>query len=656
QRLLKGKTSDGNAEIEHQTVRYVEINLYPAERSLKIASIYTTPIQRKPELITWWNELPTDWQQIFASQLHLNDSLTWASLIDDQASLKIGDTLFLNQTYAVEAADTMNLVSSLEETADVIASQVGSSHSKVLKQDTLITPTARLMSDLMQLSAVRELNLKDQQIDDLRPLHAMPELQKLTLSNTPIKSLFPLRNLRELTYLDISHTSIKNLEPLKYLSQLDTLIIDHTSVQTLEPLVRSQSITFLSAAHSELRFANALVELPSLAYLDISHTPLTRLPDLTEHTQLQILKADYSKLLSLPSFAENNQMKRLLLNHTRISNIESVESLKQLQVLEANFSLVQNISPLKGLEHLQFVSLEDALIDEQELAQFMEQRPQVAILYKTEQLMSWWEGLSQPWKSCLDAQMQQKLPLQQRLHQLIREAKLSLSPNCKVQDFRALKPFIKLEELTADEAGIENLAGIEVLTQLRTLSLRGNPLTDLQPLSTLSSLETLYLTACPVTDLTPLAKCQALEKLECDSTKVTNIEALQELAQISWASFEGCELDQIQIKEWLNQKPDLVLLYRSAYLDTWWKALKDPWRKVFLGYLTEGGPSHEALHKVSYLPSLEITHVNGLKDLQSLEPMLRLQKLTIRSCGLTQLTGIERHKELRELDLSQNPL
>ncbi|MEO1419010.1 MAG: leucine-rich repeat domain-containing protein [Bacteroidota bacterium] len=656
QRLLKGITSDGNAEIDHQSVRYIEINLYPASRSLKIASIYTTPVQRQPELITWWNDLSTDWQVLFAPQLQLNDTLSWADLIGKEEIPRIGDTLYFQQVYQAPSADEPNLVTSLQETAEVLESQQIQDNTPQLTQDTLATPTARLMSDLMQLSAVKELNLKDQPIEDLRALEGMPEIKKLNLSGTKIQSLFPLRNLRTLTYLDLSHTSIKDLEPLKYLTQLDTLILDHTPIQTLDPLVRSHTITYLSAAHTDLRFADALVELPALTHLDVRHTPLTRLPDLTEHTNLETFKADYSKLLSLPIFAKENKITTLSLNHTRISNIEPVSLLSELKTFEANFSLVQDIRPLQGLQKLQFVSLEDALLDEKELAQFMEQRPQVAVLYKTEQLITWWEGLDSSWKSCLTAHMQPNLPLQQRLHQLIRQAKLSLSPGCKVPNFHALTPFIQLEQLVADDAGIEKLEGIEELTQLRSLSIKRNQVIDLKPLASLPSLEILYLQQCPVIDLTPLAKCSSLRKLACDSTQVTDLSPLQDLSQMTWASFEGCELDKVQVKSWLDQKTDLTLLYRSSLLDSWWKGLSAPWQKVFRTYLPGENPSKEALHRLSYLSALEIVNINGLNNLKPLEPMLRLQKLTIRSCGLTQLQGVELHEDLQELDLSQNPL
>lgn len=89
-----------------------------------------------------------------------------------------------------------------------------------------------------------------------------------------------------------------------------------------------------------------------------------------------------------------------------------------------------------------------------------------------------------------------------------------------------------LAELTAEEAEIQDLRGIEALAGLRELYLSGNPITDLDPLRHLANLEVLSLYGGSVSDLGPLRDLEKLTVLHIGSNSLTDIRPLERLVRL----------------------------------------------------------------------------------------------------------------------------
>ena len=87
-----------------------------------------------------------------------------------------------------------------------------------------------------------------------------------------------------------------------------------------------------------------------------------------------------------------------------------------------------------------------------------------------------------------------------------------------------------VRNLRADHKGIVDIKGLEFATNLGTLRLSGNPITDLDPLTNLTTLKNLYLSnLSPSTsslDLRPLANLINLEQLTLINSKVSDISPL----------------------------------------------------------------------------------------------------------------------------------
>ena len=84
-----------------------------------------------------------------------------------------------------------------------------------------------------------------------------------------------------------------------------------------------------------------------------------------------------------------------------------------------------------------------------------------------------------------------------------------------------------LTNLNAGHSGIASLAGIENLTSLTTLAIRGNSITDIGPLGGLTSLTFLNLAANSITDISALSGLTSLTFLDLsNNTNLTDIQPL----------------------------------------------------------------------------------------------------------------------------------
>ena len=90
-----------------------------------------------------------------------------------------------------------------------------------------------------------------------------------------------------------------------------------------------------------------------------------------------------------------------------------------------------------------------------------------------------------------------------------------------------------LTDLTARNAGIASLVGIQNLTSLTTLYLVDNPVTDISALSGLTKLTTLWLFSNSNTDISALSGLTSLTDLRLGGNSITDIRALRELTNLT---------------------------------------------------------------------------------------------------------------------------
>ena len=97
-----------------------------------------------------------------------------------------------------------------------------------------------------------------------------------------------------------------------------------------------------------------------------------------------------------------------------------------------------------------------------------------------------------------------------------------------------------LTELEAHDKGIIDLSGLEYATNLRTLAIGGNEISDLHPVAELTHLEGLYAwDNRNLTDISPLASLTGLRYIDLNGCKVSDITPLMNLEQLTSLKLRG---------------------------------------------------------------------------------------------------------------------
>ena len=194
---------------------------------------------------------------------------------------------------------------------------------------------------------------------------------------------------------------------------------------------------------------------------------------------------------------------------------------------------------------------------------------------------------------------------------------------------KAVKPqdLAGLEELTARNAGIRDLSGLERAVNLKELDLGFNPLADLQPLADLPALESLNLDGA-VTDLQALASLPRVQRLSLRHNGIEDLWPLAGLTSLTELSLGGNRIADLQ---------PLAGLGGLAVLRADRNRIADLW----------------PLASLAGLETLELD-ANRVQDLQPLAGLTRLRSLALGGNGLSELYALSGLKGLAYLGLAGN--
>ncbi len=118
-----------------------------------------------------------------------------------------------------------------------------------------------------------------------------------------------------------------------------------------------------------------------------------------------------------------------------------------------------------------------------------------------------------------------------------------------------LKPLANLpiRDIFMVDTPVNDLTGIETLTQLESILAWGTPISDLTPLADLTKLRTLNFAFANVTDLKPLANLTKLTELRLTENRISDISVLENLTQLKWLALEGNVISDVSALENLTQ-------------------------------------------------------------------------------------------------------
>jgi len=473
----------------------------------------------------------------------------------------------------------------------------------------------RFYRNLGQITNLTELNLSGNvNIADLEPISKLSNLKEINLSGTPVSDLMPLRNTNNLQVLDISGTPVNNLDPLRYCTHLRELRLKDTQVP---------DISILST-------------FPALEVLDISKTPVTSLEPIRDLTQMLDLRLNQTKISDLSPISNLLNIEFLSISGTPVQSLDPLKNLTSLKLLVCDNTPINSLSALDNLTGLQKVYCDNTAIDQGKATLFLQKHPTVTLVYESGELTQWWSGLSPDWKSIFG--MYGSLdnpPTKEQLHHLILVDSININGRTSISTLAPLSQLRLLRILQCSSTSIDNLDPLKNLTDLTVINASNTHISKVQPLSGLKKLEVLNVDNTAVAQLDPLVSLKSLNFIFADNTEVSLDEANQ----------------------FIDQNPDCMLIFQTFENSSWWKALDQPWKDIFLQeFNLKGEPNKIQFQKIANLEQLIITENSQINDLTPVQHLSRLNELQFSGTTVSNLDPLSKMVKLQVLRCQKNPI
>ena len=472
-------TTINDEKIDNVKNRFIEINLDRQNNSIKIASIYTTKINEKEALRSWWNNLSQSWKTRLGSDIILEDSTSLAEL----------NTSALTKFTEFDAK---------------------------LKQVT--------QKQRVDLSGIRE-------IVSLEPLSEMSDITWLDVSGTSVEDLSPVRNLNKLKVLRANSTLIEDLSALKYNITLEELEVANTTINDLSVLPSLRNLQKLNINNTQVSRISNLKSCPNLTSVNLGGTRIANIGILQELEQLKNVDISNTAVRDLGPLRNMKDLQSLNISGSAVSNLQALSEMENLRELYCSNTSISDLTPLKGNRRLSKIYCDHSGIHDAEASAFTKDNRFTLVIYDTEALKTWWRDLPIYWKAVFSKQIRvDSEPTTEQLHQIINLQELDLSGNTFMQNLMPVSRLTNLRSLNIANTEISFLDPIQGLANLESLDISHTYISNLRPLQDMVNLKYLNIMNTPVNDLSALVNDDKIEVIQADSTTIgkSQVVALKE--------------------------------------------------------------------------------------------------------------------------------
>ncbi len=658
ERRINGLTIDGDS-IKNSQPRFLEINLYPEERMLKIASIYTSRLSEQADLANWWNALSLPWKRFFNQQFTTSDNgVNFLDLLGPKGQFGKGDTIYIDKGKTIYVGDSSirSLALSLLSNQPPQQIRVGDS-VRIPEFDTLSYDVDPYLDQLRKALAIKKLDLSGHwELSDLSPLSKLRQLRELNLTRTGVSDLTPLRNLAYLRVLNISQTPVFNLSPLKYNDALEILVADASELTRLGDLKDLPQLKVLSIARTLVSDLGPVMALSNLEELHIDSTFVLKLDGIEGLSKLRLLDLSYTNVVGLGPLQGLSQLEVLKLEGTEVSSLDPLQESQSLRVLYADGTQVLSLRPLEGLKKLRRVYSDQTLIQKAEVNRFQAIRSDVTVIYASATLLEWWSNLPEAWKNVFWPDHQGQTPSRDQLQVISELDSLSLDQLGQIQSLDPIKVLDKLRYVSISSTSISDLSVLSEATELRYLDCSNTPIGSLDPLAYLKSLEVLDISHTTVSSLLPLAQTNSLTRLIGDHCPIQSLTPLESLDQLNFVSVDETAVSVDSVRKFIHSGNEALVIFDNQQTREWWETLSEPWQEILRTEVSSAElPSDSDLHQMRYLKSLSI-NATEIDDLGPLTSFIVLEELELENTKVSDLSPIQGLKTLKKLSFPRHSI
>ena len=537
-----------------------------------------------------------------------------------------------------------------------------------IRRDLGLPPNSPLTPQ--DLQGLFRLLVGGAEITDITGLEHATNLRLLGLKHNQISDIAPLAKLTNLRVLDLQHNQISDIAPLAKLTQLKTLELQYNRISDITPLADLRQLEYLYVGGREISDITPLAKLTQLKTLEIWGSKVSDFTPLAGLGQLEHLYVAGSEISDITPFAKLTQVKKLALWGNKISDITLLAGLRQLETLYLTDNDIRDIAPLAKLTNLRVLDLSGNEISDITLLVGLRQ---LEVLYLKGNLIADETSLQRLLRSNpnlkVDIQPVPGLIPDGNLAEAIRE-RLSIdvgSPLTK-HDLN------RLTFLSASNSGITDITGLEHATQLETLYLWDNQISDITPLAGLRQLEYLSVGLSDISDFTPLTKLTQLKTLVLRSNKISDITLLVGLRQLETLDLQHNQISDITPLAKLTNLRELDLRRNQISDITPLAGLRQLETLYLKGNFFVDETSLQKLLRSNPNLKMDVQPVPGLMPDGNLADAIRkrlsidvgspltkhdLNRLTSLyniDSGITDLTGLEHATQLERLDLAYNQI
>ena len=540
-----------------------------------------------------------------------------SSLIEDLAALKYNITL-----------EELEVANTTIEDLSVLASL-----RNLLKLNLNNTQVNRI-SNLKSCSNLISLNLGSTRIANVGVLQDLTQLKSLDISNTSVRDLGPISNLKDLQSLNISGSAVSNLQVLSEMENLRELYCSNTSISDLTPLKGNRRLSKIYCDHSGIHDAEASAftqtnpfalvifdtealktwwrELPiywkavfskqiqvdsdptteqlhqiiNMQELDLSgNTFMQNLMPVSRLTNLRSLNISNTEIGYLQPIQGLANLESLNISHTYISDLKPLHDMSNLKYLNIMNTPVKDLSALVNDGNIEVIEADSTTIGKSQVVALKESQRQVTVVYQTEALQAWWNGLDPIWQAIFRNAIgtQSETPNALELQQIVDLRELEITPELPIISIEALTDLMWLERLTINNQGVSDLkplankefllelnaqnnpigslSPIESSTLLELLNIENTQIKDLGPLSKMNNLVTLNASGTVIKSLKPLSNLQKLENLFVNNTNVRSISPVENMPSLKQLKIYNTKVKKRAVDQLQEKRLDLNIIY-----------------------------------------------------------------------------------------------
>ncbi|MCY3841311.1 MAG: leucine-rich repeat domain-containing protein, partial [Gammaproteobacteria bacterium] len=402
---------------------------------------------------------------------------------------------------------------------------------------------------------IRDENLRDaiyqalvKSSDEELTFDDLASLTGLNATGLGIASLDGLEAATALTNLVLDANSIEDLSPLAHLANLNRLQIAGNGIEDVSQLASVASLTFLDLDNNPIGDFSPLGSLSGLTALSLNRTGISDLSALQDLVALETLNADSNNITSIDGLENLARLATATLNSNEIADLTPLSGLLQLSYLGLGDNDIDDVSPLANVTRLTWLGLDrnsiadiaqlsglSALTELHLFGNEVADLPDLSALRQLQVL-----GLTS--NRLTDIGPIGSLPSLRRLH---------LSGN-SITDISPLSDLTRLEYLYLDRNLIVDLSPLSGLNRLFFLSASDNRIRDLTGLAGMPRLFFLRLDGNAIGDVTPLADVGSLFYLDLSDNQIRDIEPLVDNAGLGFGDFVylyGNPLDDVSVSE-----------------------------------------------------------------------------------------------------------